>query len=103
MKISSDTIGYRTRDLPTCSAVPQPTSPPRASESVILIAFPREQLLCERASVLRYTYTACLVMLFRHPRLCPFQIYLQIHCMHFVSVPRHIPYNARVILPELIF
>jgi len=30
MKISNDTIGNRTRDLPTCSAVPQPTRPPRA-------------------------------------------------------------------------
>ena len=27
MKNSSDTIGNRTRDLPTCSAVPQPTAP----------------------------------------------------------------------------
>jgi len=26
MKNSSDTIGNRTRDLPTCSAVPQPTA-----------------------------------------------------------------------------
>ena len=30
MKNSSDTIGNPTRDLPTCSAVPQPTAPPRA-------------------------------------------------------------------------
>ena len=30
MKNSSDTIGNRTRDLPTCSAVPQPTALPRA-------------------------------------------------------------------------
>ena len=30
MKNSIDTIGNRTRDLPTCSAVPQPTAPPRA-------------------------------------------------------------------------
>ena len=29
MKNSSDTIGNRTRDLRTCSAVPQPTAPPR--------------------------------------------------------------------------
>ena len=28
MKISSDTIGNRTRDLRTYSAVPQPTAPP---------------------------------------------------------------------------
>ena len=30
MKNSNDTIGNRTRDLPTCGAVPQPTAPPRA-------------------------------------------------------------------------
>jgi len=29
MKYSNDTIGNRTRDLPACSAVPQPTAPPR--------------------------------------------------------------------------
>ena len=28
-KNSSDTIGNRSRDLPTCSAVPQPTASPR--------------------------------------------------------------------------
>jgi len=30
MKKSNDTIGNRTRDLPACSAVPQPNAPPRA-------------------------------------------------------------------------
>jgi len=30
MKNSNDTIRNRTHDLPTCSAVPQPTAPPRA-------------------------------------------------------------------------
>ena len=29
MKKSNDIIGNRTRDLPVCSAVPQPTAPPR--------------------------------------------------------------------------
>ena len=29
MKNSNDTIGNRTHDLPACSAVPQPTAPPR--------------------------------------------------------------------------
>jgi hypothetical protein len=29
-KNSNDLIGNRTRDLPACSAVPQPTAPPRA-------------------------------------------------------------------------
>jgi len=30
MKKANDTIGNRTRDLLTCSAVPQPTAPPPA-------------------------------------------------------------------------
>ena len=30
MKNSSDTIRNQTRDLPVCSAVPEPTAPPRA-------------------------------------------------------------------------
>jgi hypothetical protein len=30
MKKLNDTIGNQTRDLPACSAVPQPTAPPRA-------------------------------------------------------------------------
>jgi hypothetical protein len=30
MKNSNDIIGNRTSDLPACSAVPQPTTPPRA-------------------------------------------------------------------------
>jgi hypothetical protein len=30
MKNSNDSIGNRTRDLPNCSAVPQPTAPSRA-------------------------------------------------------------------------
>jgi hypothetical protein len=29
IKNSNDIIGNRTRDFPTCSAVPQPTAPPR--------------------------------------------------------------------------
>jgi len=33
IKNSNDTIGNRTRDLPTCDAVPQPTAPPRAPVS----------------------------------------------------------------------
>ena len=34
MKNSSDTIGNRTRDLQTCSAVPQPTALRRAPHSI---------------------------------------------------------------------
>jgi len=36
MKNSSDTIGNRTRDLPACSAVPQPTALQRAPVCVAL-------------------------------------------------------------------
>jgi len=34
MTNSGANITYRTRDLPACSTVPQPSAPPRASESV---------------------------------------------------------------------
>ena len=33
-KSSNDTIGNRTRNLPACSAVPQPTAPPHAHRTV---------------------------------------------------------------------
>ena len=38
MKNSNDTIGNRTCDLPTCSAVPQPTALPRAPEKLMYSA-----------------------------------------------------------------
>ena len=114
MRNDSDTIGNGTRDLPTCSAVPQPTAPLRAphfmfnnsffenrtvyeiilktsvesagpqtlqhmritcwkpkatnknSQYVILIAFPLQKWLHERASIFRYTHVACLVILMWH-------------------------------------
>jgi hypothetical protein len=36
MKNSSETIGNRTRDLPACSAVPQPVTQPRDQRLVII-------------------------------------------------------------------
>ena len=36
MKDSNDTIGNRTRDSPVCSAVPQPTAPPRTSDTLMM-------------------------------------------------------------------
>jgi hypothetical protein len=36
MEKSSDTIGNRTRDLPVCSAVPQPTAPPAACPALLI-------------------------------------------------------------------
>jgi len=41
-KNSNGTIGNRTRDLPACSAVPQPTAPPRVP-SVILQPFKKSR------------------------------------------------------------
>ena len=37
MKNYIDTIGNRTHDLPVCSAVPQPTAPPRISYDPVYI------------------------------------------------------------------
>ena len=37
MKNSNDFIGNQTRDLPTCSALPQPTAPPRAPLLLLLL------------------------------------------------------------------
>ena len=36
MKNSNETVWNRTRDLPTCSAVPQPTAPPGAPKCMVL-------------------------------------------------------------------
>jgi hypothetical protein len=44
MKNSSDTIGNRTRYLPACSAVPQPTAPPRAPSTSCTTACHLNQL-----------------------------------------------------------
>jgi len=48
MKNSNDTIGNRTRDPPACSAVPQPTAPPRAPQLYIhnFINLYRTQRVC---------------------------------------------------------
>jgi len=42
MKNSSDTIGNRTRDIPACSAMPQPTAPPRVHLQGGLLVFQLE-------------------------------------------------------------
>jgi hypothetical protein len=39
MKNSNDTIGNRTRDLSACSAVPQPTAPPRAPSLYVVVPY----------------------------------------------------------------
>jgi hypothetical protein len=37
MKDSSDTICNRTRDLPACSAMPQPTAQPRLPKNAYIV------------------------------------------------------------------
>jgi hypothetical protein len=54
--LEGDTVGSRTRDFPTCSAVPQPTAPPRTSSSMDtwrFICFPCK-LLCLGVSASNY-------------------------------------------------
>ena len=59
MKNSNDTIGNRTRDLPACSAVPQPPAQPRApsSEEYLLV-------IDEKDPVLLALYLTCLYVIF---------------------------------------
>jgi len=71
MKNSSDTIGNRTRDLPTCSAVPQPTVLPRAPNQQW--HFPNSNLLaccarCGHYTVAGINYTATLNIVAREMR-----------------------------------
>jgi hypothetical protein len=58
MKDSTDPIGNRTRDLPICGAVPQPTAPPRTPRSTtqntnpglskykVVLIWPRQTVTC---------------------------------------------------------
>jgi hypothetical protein len=48
MKNSNDTIENRTRDLPVCSTVSQPTAPPRAPRSQTKHLFMRGKIKCVR-------------------------------------------------------
>ena len=86
MKNSNDTIGNRTRDLPTCSAVPQPTAPPRtvtwrkifaAKMDTVIPTLEGMELLLSRAPVYRHLMkqltTDCRVLVFRrviHLSMC---------------------------------
>jgi len=47
VKNSNDTIGNRTRDLPTCSAVPQPTALLRAPKEYVLKYIKTVVLTCD--------------------------------------------------------
>jgi hypothetical protein len=48
MKNSKDNIGNSTRNLPACSAVPQPTAPPRASHIQVVTIFMNRSLSSHR-------------------------------------------------------
>jgi hypothetical protein len=45
MENSSDTIGNRTRDLPACGAVPEPTAPSRNVQRMFTILYSRLRFL----------------------------------------------------------
>jgi hypothetical protein len=91
MKNSSKSIGNRTRDLPACSAVTQPTEPPRASglyvQAIILnlaVSVPstRLSIFSEVTDVLSprqwalliydASSCACMCITYRHEQICCF-------------------------------
>jgi len=80
MKNSSNTIGNRTRDLPACSAVPQPSAPPRAPTVLDLIAI---NLHTEQYKTIRFKFN------YQPPRLTHSTITptSQVTCspLHFIS------------------
>ena len=69
MKNSNDTIGNRTRDLPTCSEVPQPTAPPRTQLSWYVREISLLRKYCQ-LKILRQTF---------HPVMIHFQLTLTRH------------------------
>ena len=64
MKNSNDTIGDRTRDLLTCTAVPQPTASPRTSFIGSPVSNFNACLVIgsdvKRPKVLLHTHTVCI-------------------------------------------
>jgi len=80
MKHSSDTIVNRTRDLPACSAVPQPSAPPSVPTLRDLIAL---NLHTEQYKTIRLKFS------YQPPRLIHSAVVLtsQVTCSlwHFVS------------------
>jgi len=58
IKNSNDTIGNRTRYLPACSAVPQPTAPPRTPQ--LSCSNPLKTSVCFMYRQVHRSKTACL-------------------------------------------
>jgi hypothetical protein len=56
MKNSNDTIGNRLRDLPVCSAVPQPTGPPAACPT----AYNRQSVIVFSLFMYNCKHTKCI-------------------------------------------
>ena len=63
MKNSDDTIGIRTRDLPACSAVPQPTAP---SHTPMLNALPGEVSISRAVLVTTVHLSSLIIALALH-------------------------------------
>jgi len=63
-KKSSDIIGYRTCDLPACSAVPQPTPPPRVPGHIHRTAYDMIILkkVCHNAVAVKFGVNLILVV-----------------------------------------
>jgi hypothetical protein len=59
MKNSNDTIGHRTRYLPVCSTVPQPTALPRARAARGGIVRSRENSICYRFIIIFFLRCFC--------------------------------------------
>ena len=72
MKNSSNAIGNRTRDLTACSAVPQPSSPPRAPTLLDLIAL---NLHTQQYKTIRFTFN------YQRPRVVSSAVALRSHVL----------------------
>jgi hypothetical protein len=86
MKYFSDTLGNRTRDLPDCSAVPQPNVPPRApsaSYTADMKFLPAEYEILHK--FLCFKYHAILWLEFNYPSLKKKELFVK-HEVIFHSV-----------------
>jgi hypothetical protein len=73
MKNSNDTTGNRTRDLSACSAVPQPTAPPRAPpQSLVYFCKIPTKSDCTRTfrTLSKSSQTPATTALTSHPATC---------------------------------
>ena len=103
MKKSSDTIRNRTRDLPACSALPQPTAPPRAPSTKIttpLLPQPLPQPATFLVTTMRIAETSSYGICYHKPTQPSSP-----HVLHVLSLVTHItPFrkNHLRILPSFV-